>query len=97
MKDRYSAEAIVKPWVTEKSMLLVEKFGQYIFEISGKATKLEVRRAVEEMFGVETENVNILKKRGKTRSLKYWQRGKTPDKKLAIVKLKKGQKIDIFG
>ncbi|MCD6219370.1 50S ribosomal protein L23 [Candidatus Calescamantes bacterium] len=97
MNGKYAPQIIIKPRITEKSMLLIEKFNQYTFEVARNATKPEIKNAVRKMFNVEVEGIKMLKRKGKRKSLRYWQRGKTGDKKFAIVTLKPGQKIDIFG
>ncbi len=96
MKGKHASQIVIKPRVTEKSMLLVEKFNQYTFEVASSATKPAIKDALREMFNVDIERIKLLKRKGKTKSLRHWQKGKTPDKKMAIVTLKTGQKIDIF-
>ncbi len=97
MKAKFPSQIIIRPWITEKSMNLMEKQNKYFFEVAKDSNKSEIRKAVEEMFGVEVVRVNTFKRRGKVKRLRYWQRGKTPDRKIAVVTLKEGNKIDIFG
>lgn len=85
---------IKKPWVSEKSTDL-SKFGQYSFIVSSRATKNEVKKAVEKIYGVKVITVNIVNKKSKKKRL-----GRTvgiqPGHKKAIVALAKGQTIDII-
>jgi large subunit ribosomal protein L23 len=87
-------EIIKKPIITEKSTRL-SKDGKYIFEVSKKATKTEIKRAIERIYQVKVEKVNILKRPGKKRILRR-KEGKTPDTKRAIVTLAPGQKIEVI-
>ncbi|HAL48639.1 MAG: 50S ribosomal protein L23 [SAR202 cluster bacterium] len=83
-----------KPVVTEKSTLLQEE-GRYTFEVAPRATKHQIKRAVEEAFGVEVVRVNTMNVRGKRR--RFGPRFTTgPSKKKAIVLLAPGDTITIF-
>ncbi len=83
-----------KPVVTEKSTLLQEE-GRYTFEVDTRATKHQIKRAVEEAFGVEDLSVNTMNVRGKRR--RFGPRTTTgPSKKKAIVLLAPGNTITIF-
>ena len=87
-------EVIVQPMITEKSTLLQET-GKYVFKIALKANKVEVKRAVEDAFGVKVVDVNITKTRGKTK--RFGPRFKKgPDTKKAIVTLRSGDKIQLI-
>lgn len=87
-------EVIVQPMITEKSTLLQET-GKYVFKIALKANKVEVKRAVEDAFGVKVVDVNIAKTRGKTK--RFGPRFKKgPDTKKAIVTLRSGDKIQLI-
>ncbi|MGA7215040.1 MAG: 50S ribosomal protein L23 [Terrimicrobiaceae bacterium] len=81
--------------LTEKATLLSEKHNQYVFRVSPKANKIEIKRAVEQLFkktvvGVRTANFAGKKKRERTASF-----GRRPHWKKAVVTLKKGEKIDL--
>jgi large subunit ribosomal protein L23 len=88
------SQVLAIPRVSEKAIALAEK-GTYVFEVPTTATKIEVARAVEAKFNVKVTGVNILIAKGK---LKRFQRtlGRRSDVKKAFVKLKKGDKIDLF-
>ena len=78
---------------TEKSTLQ-EPAGKYFFIVSGSANKIQIKKAVEELYKVKVRNVNTFISTGKLKRVRY-QLGKTPDVKKAIVTLQEGQKIDI--
>lgn len=83
-----------RPILTEKARELAKK-GQYVFEVDHRANKNEIKKAVEETFGVEVEKVRIVKIPPKKKIFRGVLGEKKGIKK-AIVKVKKGQKIDIF-
>lgn len=85
---------VKKPIITEKAALLAKQ-NQYVFEVSKEATKDQIKKEIEERFKVEVVSVKILKIPPKQRR---WGRilGKRKGIKKAIVKIKPGQKIEIF-
>lgn len=88
---------IKKPLVTEKAMRFTEK-GQYVFEVDPSANKIEIRKAIEEMFEVKIESIRTARVKGKIRSRitrKGLMKGKTPMRKKAFITLKEGQSIDL--
>ncbi len=84
--------------VTEKTVRLQEKHNQYTFRVALEANKIEVRRAVEQLFNVKVVSVNIMRMPGKVKMMR--RRGSAPQKKearewkKAIVTLREGQTID---
>ena len=76
-------EIIIKPIVTEKSNIELQN-GKYTFKVARKATKVDIKRAVEKLFGVKVLSVNTMTVLGKEKRVRY-QPGKTPDWKKAIV------------
>lgn len=83
-----------RPIVTEKSTRLAA-MSQYVFEVHPGANKIEVRRAVKSLYGVEPIRVNMLVYDGKT--VRYGRSvGQTKHWKKAVITLKSGQKIDIL-
>jgi len=76
-------EIIIRPVVTEKSNDGLQE-GKYTFEVSKKATKVDIAKAVEKLFNVKVLSVNTMKVNGKTKRVRY-KEGKTPDWKKAIV------------
>jgi len=90
---------ILKPVVTEKMTAISEKFNRYAFVVDRKADKIQIRKAVEDLYGVEVDRVNTLIQRGKDAS-RYTKsgliRGRKNSFKKAIVQLKAGHTIDFF-
>jgi large subunit ribosomal protein L23 len=87
---------LVQPHVSEKAATLSDKANQYVFRVRDDATKSEVIQAVELMFEVTVEGVNLLNKPGKTRRFKNVA-GKRNGYKKAYVRLQTGQSIDFTG
>ncbi len=93
MKD--ARNIIKRPLVTEKSMD-GGALGKYTFEVDMKANKIEIARAVEEMFpNIQVKKVNTLHIKGQVRRLRG-REGMTAERKKAIVTLQPGQRIEIF-
>jgi len=88
-------DIIIAPLISEKSMSMIEDNNTYTFKVDKRANKVEIRKAVEEIFNVSVVNVNTMNMRGKKRRLGYHQ-GKRPDWKKAMVKLVDGDRIEIF-
>lgn len=78
--------------VTEKSTR-GEEFGKYTFLVDKKSNKIEIKKAVEEIYKVKVKDVNTVNLPGKLRRVRF-QAGYTPSYKKAIVTLKEGEKID---
>jgi large subunit ribosomal protein L23 len=85
---------IIKPIVTEKSVRDIES-SKYTFEVDVNSNKVEIKKAVEELFKVKVKDVNTIKIKGKTkfRRMVY---GRTKDVKKAVVTLREGHKIELF-
>jgi len=81
--------------LTEKGTRQAEKFNQYTVVADRRATKVEIRKAVEELFKVKVTACNTLNVRGKSRRQRTPQAGKDRDWKKAIVTLKDGDKIQL--
>jgi len=92
-------EIIFKPILTEKMTILGEKLNRYGFIVDNKANKIEIKKAVEELYGVIVADVNTMRYAGKRKS-RYTKAGllvgKTNSYKKAIVTLKSGDKIDFY-
>jgi large subunit ribosomal protein L23 len=87
---------ILRPVVSEKSYALLDQ-GVYTFLVAPHANKVEIRHAVEVIFGVNVVNVNTLNRPGKRkRNRKQQTFGKRSDTKRALVTLAPGQSIPIF-
>jgi large subunit ribosomal protein L23 len=88
-------EVLRRPMITEKNTL-VGLQNKYIFEVAPDANKTMIRRAVEALFKVDVTSVNVARVHGKLRRVGK-DRGMTRDWKKAIVTVKDGQRIDVFG
>jgi len=89
-----SYEVLRRPVITEKSTML-SNIGQYVFEVAKDANKIEIKRAVEEIFKVRVRAVNIVHMHGKVRRMGRTQ-GTTSSWKKAVVALEEGQRIEFF-
>ncbi|HEY2682081.1 MAG TPA: 50S ribosomal protein L23 [Steroidobacteraceae bacterium] len=87
---------LVQPHVSEKAATLADKANQYVFRVLQDASKSEVKQAVELMFEVKVEDVNLLNRSGKTRRFKNVA-GRRNGYKKAYVRLQAGQTIDFTG
>jgi len=88
-------DVLRRPLITEKNTLIGEQ-NKYTFEVAIAANKPMVRRAVETLFKVDVLDVNVSRVRGKLRRVGR-NRGMTRDWKKAIVTLKPGQRLEVFG
>jgi len=88
-----------QPIITEKMTAITEKFGRYGFVVDKKANKIEIKNAVQKMYGVTVEAVHTMNYYGKTKS-RYtktgFQSGRKNQVKKAIVTLAKGEVIDFY-
>lgn len=93
MKD--PRDIIRRPVITEKSTEMMED-RKYVFEVDVRANKVEVKKAIEQIFGVKVEKVNTMRVPGKQKRYGRYT-GRTPERKKAIVKLTEDSKpIEIF-
>ena len=91
-------QVLKRPILSEKSTMLSDK-GQYVFEVVPTANKIEIRKAVEELFGRKVEKVATINRKGKRkRNRRTGTWGNRATQKRAIVTLAAGEdRIDIFG
>jgi len=90
---------LVKPIISEKMQAVSEKYNRYGFIVDRKATKTQIKFAIEEVYGVRVDRINTLIQRGKatTRNTKAGIiRGQKNSVKKAIVFVNKEDKIDIY-
>ena len=85
---------ILRPLLTEKSNTLREQ-NKYSFVVSLRANKIEVMKAIEELFKVKPLSCNIIQVKGKPKRVRY-ALGKTSRWKKALITLKEGQSIGLF-
>ena len=88
-------DIIRRPLVTEKSTQANEETNKVTFVVRRDANKIEIKRAVEEVFGVSVLGVRTLNNRGKNKRVGARQ-GRKPDWKKAVVSLREGDRIDLF-
>ncbi|HUU27035.1 MAG TPA: 50S ribosomal protein L23 [archaeon] len=93
MKDPY--QIVKRPLLTEKSDHLRENDNQYVFEVDPRANKLEIKHAVETLFGVKVTKVRLQNRIGKSKRMGRFV-GKRHDWKKAYVSLEKGNAIELF-
>ena len=87
-------EVIRAPRVSEKTARLQEVSNQYVFEVATTATKADVKAAVEQLFDVKVEGVNVLNVKGKNKSFRN-RTGSRGSWRKAYVRLAEGQAIDV--
>lgn len=93
MTDLRHYDVIVSPVVTEKSTMASEQ-NQVVFNVAKKATKPEIKAAIEALFKVKVTSVNTLVRKGKVKRFRG-TRGRQSDVKKAVVTLAEGHSIDV--
>lgn len=88
-------DIIIRPIITEKTMKMMDADNKITFEVAKNTNKIAVRQAIEEIYNVKVESVNIVNVRPKTKRVGQYV-GKTAAVKKAIVKLPEGQDIELF-
>ena len=92
-------QIIIRPWITEQATSLNEQ-NQYVFEVPIEANKIEIRKAIETIFGVQVKDVNTVNVKGKLRRRRTRRgitQGYTKDRKKAIVTLTpESKRIELF-
>ena len=91
MKNSY--EVLLGPMLTEKGTLMKEMDNKVLFRVARHANKIEIKKAVEEIFKVKVDCVRTINVRGKKKRMGKFE-GKRPDWKKAIVSLKEGELLD---
>ena len=90
---------IIKPLITEKMTIITEKSQRYGFIVNGKANKIEIKKAIENLYSVHVEMINTMINPGKSKS-RYTKagfiKGRTSSYKKAIVSLAAGETIDFY-
>ena len=92
-------EILLKPVITEKMTAASEEYNRYGFIVDHRANKIQIKEAVESMYGVTVDAVNTLNHDGKSRrrfTKTGVQNGRTNSYKKAIVTLAEGETIDFF-
>lgn len=92
-------EILIKPIVTEKMTAQGDKFNRYGFIVARRANKLQIRKAIEDLYGVKVEDVNTMVSGGKRKS-RYTKSGVLAGRestvKKAIITLAEGDTIDFY-
>jgi large subunit ribosomal protein L23 len=92
-------EILKKPILTEKASLLTEKLNRFTFKADHRANKLEIKQAIEKMYGVTIEAINTMVVVGKIKSRNTkagMTSGRAAKYKKAVVTLKDGETIDFY-
>lgn len=90
---------LIRPILSEKVNKQTEKSNRYAFVVDRRANKLEIKKAVEEFYGITVENVNTLVMPGKAKSRNTKSgvvSGRKPAKKKAIITVAEGESIDLY-
>lgn len=95
MSSEKILDVLRAPHISEKTARLQEVSNQYVFEVSQVATKADVKEAVETLFDVKVEDVNLLTVKGKRKTFRF-RAGRRGDWRKAYVKLAEGQTIDVM-
>jgi len=83
------------PHLTEKSVIQKDEKNQVTFKVDTGANKIEIKRAIEDLFKVKVLNVNTINMHGKEKRMGRYM-GRRPDWKKAVVTLKEGDRIEYF-
>ncbi|MGE7776728.1 MULTISPECIES: 50S ribosomal protein L23 [Chitinophaga] len=93
------SDVLIKPVITEKVNKATEKFNRFYFIVDKKANKLEIKKAVEDFYGVTVAEVNtmVMPGKNKTRFTKAgFISGRKPSYKKAVITLAEGESIDLY-
>ncbi len=86
-------QVIRRPIISEKSTRVAERHNQIMFEVDRKATKIEIREAIEKIYGVRVLSVQVANRKGKTKRFRN-SLGARSDQRKAFVRLQAGDDID---
>ncbi|MCX5678323.1 MAG: 50S ribosomal protein L23 [Candidatus Omnitrophica bacterium] len=89
-----NAHDVVKGMIRTEKGSTLQTLNKYLFWVDKSSNKIEIKKAVEDIYKVKADSVNTVSMRGKLKRVRY-AIGKTPDWKKAIVTLKAGNKIDV--
>ncbi len=88
-------DIIIAPHISERSMMDIEEKNWYTFKVDLRANKIEIKKAIQDIFDVRVEKVTVCRMPGKNRRMGYTE-GRTSDWKKARVKLAQDDRIEIF-
>ncbi len=86
---------IQRMMLTEKGTRMTEMENKYLFQVDPSANKIEIKRAIEQLFNVKVAKVNTMHRMGKDKRVRTMNYGKTSAWKRAVVTLKEGSKIEL--
>ncbi len=95
MKQERIFKVLLGPHISEKATIIGERYNQVVFKVSPDATKPEIKAAVEHLFDVKVEGVQVANIKGKRKRTRFGI-GKRSDLRKAYVKLQEGQDIDFM-
>ncbi|MCG6117341.1 MAG: 50S ribosomal protein L23 [Aquimonas sp.] len=95
MSTEHILTVLRSPLISEKGARLQEQSNQYVFEVASTATKADVKAAIEQLFSVTVEAVNVVNVKGKSKSFRS-RVGRRGDWRKAYVRLAAGQTIDVM-
>ncbi len=96
MNEERLMTVLLGPHLSEKTHNVSDAHNQVVFKVRRDANKAEIRAAVEKMFEVEVDSVQVVNQRGKAKRFRF-RMGKRPDWKKAYVRLAEGHEIDFLG
>jgi large subunit ribosomal protein L23 len=93
MKEPYTI--VLNPVISEKGTRLTDEQNKYLFRVDAAANKIEIKRAIEQIYKVQVAAVNTMTVHGKIKRFRN-TRGRTPDWKKAVITLKEGESISFI-
>ncbi len=96
MNEERLMKVLMAPHISEKSSIAADQNNQIVFKVATDATKPEIKQAVELLFGVKVDRVQVSNVKGKTKRFGSLM-GRRSDWKKAYVTLQEGQEIDFLG
>lgn len=96
MNPERLAKVLLEPHISEKSTIVADQANQFVFKVLPGATKPEIKKAVEQMFNVSVEGVQLSNVKGKNKRNRFGA-GRRKNWKKAYVRLAAGQDIDFMG
>ena len=96
MRPEHLEDVIIEPIVSEESWRLQEEANTYVFKVHPQANKTQIKQAVEELFKVKVIDVRTARMPGKPRKRRFYEQGRTSAWKKAFVRLREGDRIEIY-
>lgn len=96
MNQERLMNVLLEPHISEKSSVAADQYNQFVFKVVPNATKTEIKKAVELLFNVDVEGVQLANMKGKTKRTMHGM-GRRKNWKKAYVRIKSGQDISFVG